>query len=73
MENESLLIERAVGGDKGALESLLVSVHDRVFLFGVAMLGTVHDAEDMTQEILIRVLTKLSSFNLIEFSACKCN
>lgn len=62
MENEKQLIEEAVSGDNSALEALLCGVQDMVFNLSLRMLGVVPDAEDATQEILIKVMTHLSSF-----------
>lgn len=56
------LAERAVKGDKAALEELLGSVQDLVFNLALRMLGTVPDAEDATQEILVKVMTRLATF-----------
>lgn len=56
------LAERAVKGDKEALEDLLAGVQDLVFNLALRMLGTVPDAEDATQEILIKVMTRLATF-----------
>ena len=55
-------IELALNGDKRALESLLVGVQDMVYNLSLRMLGSPHDAEDATQEILIKIMTGLSSF-----------
>lgn len=57
-----VLVERAIKGDKQALEGLLASVQDLVFNLALRMLGTVPDAEDATQEILVKVMTRLSTF-----------
>lgn len=62
MENETQLIEQAVAGDRNALEAILSGVRDMVFNLSLRMLGTVPDAEDATQEILIKVMTHLASF-----------
>lgn len=62
MDNEKQLVEKAVLGDKEALEALLGSVQDMVFNLSLRMLGMIPDAEDATQEILIKVMTRLSSF-----------
>ena len=56
------LVERAVAGDKAALEAVLESVQDLVFNLSLRMLGTFHDAEDASQDILLKVMTRLSSF-----------
>jgi RNA polymerase sigma factor (sigma-70 family) len=56
------MIEKAVSGDKKALDELLTGVQDMVFNLSLRMLGTIADAEDATQEILIKVMTHLSSF-----------
>lgn len=61
-ENERQRIEQAAGGDQKALETLLCSVQDMVFNLSLRMLGLVPDAEDATQEILIKVMTRLGSF-----------
>lgn len=61
METQKL-VRLAAEGDKGALEQLLTGVQDLVFNLSLRMLGTIHDAEDVSQEILIRVMTNLASF-----------
>lgn len=62
--NEELLIliEQATAGDKKALETVILSVQDLVFNLSLRMLGTFPDAEDATQDILLKVITHLSSF-----------
>lgn len=63
-ENQELsaLIERATAGDRAALETVLAGVQDLVFNLSLRMLGTFHDAEDASQDILLKVMTHLSSF-----------
>ncbi|MCI8668591.1 MAG: RNA polymerase sigma factor [Lachnospiraceae bacterium] len=62
--NEELsdLIQKATAGDKKALETVLVSVQDLIFNLSLRMLGTFPDAEDATQDILLKLITHLSSF-----------
>ncbi len=58
----SILIEQATAGDRSALETVLAGVQDLVFNLSLRMLGTFHDAEDASQDILLKVMTHLSSF-----------
>lgn len=62
--NEELLtfIEKATAGDKESLETVILSVQDLVFNLSLRMLGTFPDAEDATQDILLKIITHLSSF-----------
>ena len=62
--NEELkkLVDQAVAGDKDALETVILSVQDLVFNLSLRMLGTFPDAEDATQDILLKIITHLSSF-----------
>jgi RNA polymerase sigma factor (sigma-70 family) len=56
------LVALAKGGDRDALEGL-VRRHQRwIYNIAVRMLYHPHDAQDATQEILIKALTRLSSF-----------
>lgn len=56
------LVDEAVRGDKAALESLINNIQDFVYNLALRMLGTPSDAEDATQEIIIKVITQLSTF-----------
>jgi RNA polymerase sigma factor (sigma-70 family) len=60
--NEAELIERALSGSKNALEELLIRIQDMVFNLSLRMLGTIVDAEDASQEIMIKIITHLASF-----------
>ena len=55
-------IEKAIAGDKESLETVILSVQDFVFNLSLRMLGTFPDAEDATQDILLKIITHLSSF-----------
>jgi RNA polymerase sigma factor (sigma-70 family) len=56
------LVAAAVGGDQRALEQLLRAVVDDVARLAQRMLWHPQDAEDATQEILVKVATRLSTF-----------
>lgn len=62
--NEELLalIQKATAGDKESLETVILSVQDLVFNLSLRMLGTFPDAEDAAQDILLKIITHLSSF-----------
>lgn len=62
--NEELLalVEKAAAGDRTSLETVILSVQDLVFNLSLRMLGTFPDAEDAAQDILVKIITHLSSF-----------
>ncbi len=63
MQNEALeLIDEAIGGNKAALEALVLSVENMIYNLSLRMLGSPHDAQDASQEIIIKIITQLSSF-----------
>lgn len=57
-----LLIDQATKGNKEALETVILSIRDLVFNLSLRMLGTFPDAEDASQDILLKIMTHLSSF-----------
>jgi RNA polymerase sigma factor (sigma-70 family) len=56
------LVMRARAGDRTALEELVKRHQGWIYNIAVRMLYHPQDAEDATQEILVKVLTRLSSF-----------
>jgi RNA polymerase sigma factor (sigma-70 family) len=56
------LAKRAALGDRAALDGLVAAIRGDVFKLAVRMLGHPADAEDASQEILIKVVTHLSGF-----------
>jgi RNA polymerase sigma factor (sigma-70 family) len=56
------LAERANEGDKHALDELIRSHQGWIYNIAVRMVWEPRDAEDATQEVLIKVITKLGSF-----------
>ncbi|NBH15818.1 RNA polymerase sigma factor [Lachnospiraceae bacterium] len=61
-EELKILVGQATAGDKKALETLVAGMQDIVFNLSLRMLGTFADAEDATQDILLKMITHLSSF-----------
>lgn len=62
MTSERELVALAVGGDKTALENVVRSLQDPLYRLALRMVLRPSDAEDATQEILIRVMTRLASW-----------
>ncbi len=56
------IIEQAQDGDLSALDTLIRGVQGQVFRLAVRMLADPTTAQDATQEILIRIVTKLSTY-----------
>ena len=56
------LVRRAADGDRDALEAVVRAVQDDLYRLALRMLWHPADAEDATQEILVRVVTRLGSF-----------
>ena len=54
--------QMAKEGKKKALENLIYHIQDRIFSLAIRMLYSPCDAEDATQEILIKIITHLSDF-----------
>jgi len=64
MMEESLdeLVRRAREGDGESLERLVSGIQDRIYGLSLRMLWHPEDARDATQEILIRIVTRLATF-----------
>src|SRR3989449_5498564 len=56
------LVERAAAGERQALEDLVRRHQAWIYNIAIRMLAHPQDAEDATQEIFIKALTRLSSF-----------
>jgi RNA polymerase sigma factor (sigma-70 family) len=55
-------VRLAKNGKKQALETVVEQIQERIYGLALRMLGNGEDAEDETQEILIKVITHLSDF-----------
>jgi RNA polymerase sigma factor (sigma-70 family) len=59
---EYSLVEKACNGNKSALTEIITRISDHVYNLSLRMLLFVEDAEDASQEILIKIITHLHSF-----------
>jgi len=57
------LARRALDGDRDAVEQLVRGLHGDVYGLALRMLWNREDAEDATQEILVRAVTRLAQFD----------
>src|SRR5882762_2274666 len=55
-------VGRAVNGDRDALEKLILRHQAWIYNIAVRMVFQPHDAEEVTQEVLVKVITKLGTF-----------
>jgi hypothetical protein len=56
------LVGQAKSGDRPALEKLVLRHQAWIYNIAVRMVFDPHDAEEVTQEVLIKVITRLSTF-----------
>jgi RNA polymerase sigma factor (sigma-70 family) len=61
-DEDVALVVRATNGDRTALESLVLRHQAWIFNISVRMVYNTHDAEEVTQEVLVKVITKLGTF-----------
>jgi RNA polymerase sigma factor (sigma-70 family) len=56
------LVRRAAGGDREALSELVREIQHPMYRLALRFLGNPDDAQDACQEILIRIVTRLGTF-----------
>lgn len=56
------LVHAAKEGDKEALEDLILKIQDKIYGLALRMLYNPSDAEDASQEILLKIITHLGTF-----------
>jgi RNA polymerase sigma factor (sigma-70 family) len=56
-------VQRAIAGDKDALNQIVTALQGDLYGLSLRMLCNREDAEDATQEILIRIITRLAQFD----------
>src|SRR5438309_9167397 len=66
-----VLVERAQGGDRDALEELYLIHFDRIYSYLHVSVGNRHDAEDLTMKTFLRMLESINRFRWrsVPFSA----
>src|ERR1700712_6055437 len=57
-----LLVARARAGDEGAFAVLVTKYQPMIFRWAVVLSGDEDEADDITQEVFVRVCRKLSGF-----------
>ncbi|HRZ26782.1 MAG TPA: sigma-70 family RNA polymerase sigma factor [Spirochaetota bacterium] len=57
------LIEKSLGGDGKALESLILRHQSWIYNIALRMYCDPVDAEDVTQEVLVKMITKLATYD----------
>jgi RNA polymerase sigma factor (sigma-70 family) len=62
-KDDKKLINEALGGSKTALEHLLKRHYNFIYNVALRYVLSPDDAQDLTQEVIIKVITKLSQFN----------
>jgi len=60
--SDSALLEQINAGDRSALERLILRHQTWIYNIAVRMVFRPQDAEEITQEVLVKVITKLSTF-----------
>ena len=59
---DAALVDQAKSGDRAALEKLVLRHQAWIYNIAVRMVFHPQDAEEVTQEVLVKVITKLSTF-----------
>jgi RNA polymerase sigma factor (sigma-70 family) len=62
MENQEAIIKSCLAGDNKALELLIKNIQGQIYNLAVRFFWNPMDAEDATQEILIKIITNLATF-----------
>lgn len=62
VDEDQLLIERALAGDQAAFGQLALRYQDRLYAAMLGVTGSAEEAEDVVQDALVRAFLKLDSF-----------
>ena len=61
-DREKLLLKKAKAGDMAAFEELIESYQRKIFNIALRIVGNYDDANDLAQEVLIRIFKSIRSF-----------
>lgn len=70
LDADSQLVERCLAGDENAWEDLVKTHTRRVYAICLRFLGRENEAQDLTQDVFLRVFRTLGSFRAGEGSFC---
>jgi RNA polymerase sigma-70 factor, ECF subfamily len=59
-----IVVQRCLDGDSGAWTELVKAHHRRVYALCYRFTGSAHDAEDLTQDVFLKVYGNLTTFDL---------
>jgi len=59
---DETLVDAALGGSRKSLEELVLRHQAWIYNIALRMVWSPDDAEDVTQETLVKIITRLSSF-----------
>ncbi len=68
LDTETILVERCVAGEQAAWDELVKTYTKRVYAICYRFTGTDAEAQDLTQEVFVRVFRTLGSFRAGEGS-----
>lgn len=60
--DDNILIDRFLEGDEGAFSLLIEKYKRKIYLTAYRMLGNHEDANDITQEVIIKMYKELKNF-----------
>jgi len=63
ISDEKLWLDKLKKGEKGAFQKLYDDYHQKVYNTAITMLGNAEDAEDVVQEVFMKIYRKISSFD----------
>ena len=61
--SDLVLIQGSISGNPTSLSELLQKHQDYIYNIALKMLNNINDAEDVTQEILLKIVSKIKSFD----------